>query len=147
MDDNAAHGLSHEAYVELVGVVVAVLSIDEFHRALGLALEPLPEPMAGLPDGYRPQVLSRDIGFVPTVPPEGAIGAETGLWPEGRSANVIRALTLVPQAMKDWVALADAQYLSMAGMANVFKDEARSIDRMQMELVTGRVSASNQCFY
>ena len=147
VEDNAAHDLSHEAYVELVGVVVAVLSIDEFHRALGLILEVLPVPEPGEIDRYRPAVLSDDIGFVPTIPPEGAVGAEAGLWPAGRSANVIRALTLVPQAMKDWVALADAQYLTMEGMANVYQDEARSIDRMQMELVAGRVSASNQCFY
>lgn len=147
VDDNADHGLTREAYVELVGVVVAVLSIDEFHRALGMDLEALPSPKAGDIDRHRPQILSEDIGFVPTVPPEGAVGAEEGLWPEGRSANVIRALTLVPQAMKDWVALADAQYLSIAGMANFFQDEARSIDRMQMELVAGRVSAANQCFY
>ena len=147
VDDNADHGLTHEAYVELVGVVVAVLSIDEFHRALGMELEALPSPEAGDIDRYRPQILSEDIGFVPTVPPEGAVGAERGLWPEGRSANVIRALTLVPQAMKDWVALADAQYLSIAGMANFFKDDARSIDRMQMELLAGRVSAANRCFY
>lgn len=147
VNDNAGHGLSREAYVELVGVVVAVLSIDEFHRALGMELEALPAPKAGKADGYRPQILSDDIGFVPTVPPEGAVGVEEGLWPEGQSANVIRALTLVPQAMKDWVALADAQYLSIAGMANFFQDDARSINRMQMELVAGRVSAANQCFY
>jgi hypothetical protein len=147
VDDNAAQGLPKPAYVELVGVVVAVLSIDEFHRALGLPLEPLPAPRAGEPDRYLPAVLSEDIGFVPTVPREGAVGREAGLWPAGRSANVIRALTLVPQALRDWLALADAQYLSVARMANFVKDEARSISRLQMELVAARVSAVNECYY
>lgn len=144
---NLEKGLSDAAYVELVGVVVAVFSIDEFHRALGLELEPLPDPVAGSISRYRPAVLSDDIGFVPTVPPEGAVGEEEGLWPEGRTANVIRALTLVPDAMRDWVALSSAQYLSIASMANFKQDEARSIDRMQIELIAGRVSAINECFY
>jgi hypothetical protein len=147
VDDNAEHGLAKPAYVELVGVVVAVLSIDEFHRALGLELEPLPSPRPGEPDRTLPEVLSDDIGFVPTVPPHGAVGREAGLWPAGRSANVIRALTLVPQALRDWLELAGAQYLSVPAMANLVKDEARSINRMQMELVAARVSAVNGCYY
>jgi hypothetical protein len=147
VEDNVTAGLSKPAYVELVGIVVAVLSIDEFHRALGLPLEALPKPRAGEPDRYRPGVLSEDIGFVPTVPPAGAVGREAGLWPNGRSANVIRALTLVPQALRDWLDLAAAQYLSIPAMANFVKDAARSINRMQMELVAARVSAINECYY
>lgn len=147
VEDNAAHGLSKEAYVELVGVVVAVFSIDEFQRALGLPVEALPEPVPGEPTRYRPAHLAEDIGFVPTVPPEGAVDGEADLWPSGRSANVIRALTLVPDAFRAWRALAAAQYLSIEGMSNFVKNAARTIDRKQMELVAGRVSAINECFY
>jgi len=148
VEDNAAHGrLGKEAYVELVGVVVAVFSIDEFHRALGIALEPLPEPRPGQPSHYRPATLSEDIGFVPTVPREGAVGPEADLFTHTRAANVVRALTLVPDALRDWRELAAAQYLSFAGMANYVKDPDRAIDRLQMELVAGRVSAVNECFY
>lgn len=145
--DNVAAGLSKEAYVELVGIVVAVLSIDEFHRALGLDLEALPEPASGEISRYRPQMLSEDVGFVPTVPPDGNIGNEADLWPSGRSANVVRALTLVPDALRDWRELAAAQYLSFQAMQNFVQDDARSINRMQMELVAGRVSSVNECFY
>lgn len=148
VDDNAAQGLlSKEAYVELVGIVVAVFSIDEFHRALGVALEPLPAPRPGEPSRYRPALLSEDIGFVPTVPREGAVGPEADLFKHTRAANVVRALTLVPDALRDWRELAAAQYLSFAGMANYVKDPDRAIDRLQMELVAGRVSAVNECFY
>lgn len=148
VEDNAARGLlSKEAYVELVGIVVAVFSIDEFHRALGLPLEPLPAPRPGEPSRYRPAVLSEDIGFVPTVPREGAVGPEADLFKHTRAANVVRALTLVPDALRDWRELAAAQYLSFAGMANYVKDPERAIDRLQMELVAGRVSAVNECFY
>ncbi len=148
VENNAALGrLGKEAYVELVGVVVAVFSIDEFHRALGVALEPLPAPQPGEPSRYRPAILSEDIGFVPTVPREGAVGAEADLFKHTRAANVVRALTLVPDALRDWRDLAAAQYLSFAGMANYVQDPGRAIDRMQMELVAGRVSAVNECFY
>ena len=147
VDDNAAAGLSKEQYVELVGIVVATFSIDEFHRALGLALEPLPQPMAGDISRYRPAMLSEDIGFVPTVPPEGNVGNEADLWPGGRSPNVVRALTLVPDALRDWRALGGAQYLSFQSMQNFVKDEHRAINRMQTELIAGRVSSINECFY
>lgn len=147
VEDNVAQGLDKPAYVELVGIVVAVFSIDEFHRALGLDLEPLPSPQGGEITRYQPARLSEDIGFVPTIPPDGAIGNEADLWPPNRTANVVRALSLVPNALRDWRAIASAQYLSFAGMQNFVKDEARSLTRMQMELVAGRVSAVNECFY
>ncbi len=147
IEDNAAADLSKEAYVELVGIVVAVFSIDEFHRALGLALEPMPEPREGVVSEYRPAHLSEDMGFVPTVPPDGAVGNEADLWQGSRGANVVRALTLVPDALRDWREIASAQYLSFEGMANFVKEDNRSINRMQMELVAGRVSAINECFY
>ena len=147
VDENAAAGLSKEAYVELVGVVVAVFSIDEFHRALGLEVEALPSPRAGAIRRHRPAVLSEDIGFVPTVPPEGAVGSESDLWEGNQTANVLRALTLVPDALRDWRGLCAAQYLSFEGMQNFGKHEGRAIDRLQMELIAARVSAVNECFY
>jgi hypothetical protein len=147
VDDNAGNGLSKEAYVELVGVVVTVFSIDEFSRALGIEVERLPEPAPGAISRYRPAILSDDMGFVPTVAPHGNVGKEADLWQDARAANVIRALTLVPDAFRDWRAVASAQYLSFADMANFVKIESRSINRMQMELVAGRVSAINECFY
>ena len=147
VEDNAAAGLSKEAYVELVGIVVAVFSIDEFHRALGLDLEKLPTPEAGEISHYRPAMLSEDMGFVPTVPRDGDVGNEADLWPHGRTANVVRALTLVPDALRDWRAIAAAQYLPLQEMGNLGQHEARSINRMQMELIAGRVSAVNECFY
>jgi hypothetical protein len=145
--DNHAHGLSEEAYVELTGITVAVLSIDEFNRALGLQLEPLPEPLNGKPDEYRPENLTRDTGFVPMLRRDGAIGREQDLWSGERTANVLRALTLVPDVVRDWKMIGSAQYLSIEDMGDFGQQAGRSIDRMQMELVAGRVSSVNECFY
>ena len=147
VDQLAADGLSNEAYVELAGVVVNTFSVDEFSRALGLAVEALPEPQAGEPSRYRPAQAESGTGFVPMLPREGLTGPEENLWPNGRSANVLRALSLVPDALKDWLQLADSQYLSVPGMANLVGQDDRSINRMQMELVAGRVSSVNECFY
>ena len=147
VDGNVKQGLSFEAYVELLGLVVAVFSIDEFHRALGIPLEPMPLPESGDPSHYRPIRALQDVGFVPMLPGDGAVGKEADLWPGDRTANVLRALSLVPDALRDWKNLASAQYLSLPGMSNYVAWEDRSINRMQMELVAGRVSAVNECFY
>lgn len=140
-------GISVEQYVELAGVVVLVFSIDEFNRGLGFALEPLPSPEPGEPSRYRPAVIDHETGFVPMVARDGAVDAESDLWSNGRSANVLRALTLVPNAFREWVPVAGAQYLSFKGMGNLDQPEDRSLHRMQIELVAGRVSAVNECFY
>ncbi len=146
IDNNEAAGISKGAYVELVGIVVAVISIDEFHRALGFPPEPLPEPQTGDPTRYVPDNLVDDMGFVPTVPPNGAVGNEADLW-SGFAPNVVRALTLVPNALREWRKIAAVQYIALEKMATYFKDDTRSINRLQMELVAGRVSAVNECFY
>ena len=140
--------LSEEEYVELVGVAVNVFSIDESMRALGLPLEPLPDPVAGEPTRYRPERACRDVGFVSMLPRSGAVGLERDLWdPRGRSANVLRALSLVPDAVRQWFEIGDAQYLSMRRMRNFSGATGKALDRRQLELVAGRVSAYNECFY
>ena len=147
VDDNQGEGLSKEHYVELASIVVVTFSIDEFHRALGLPLEPLPEPEAGEPTHYRPAHAVDGTGFVPMIPADGNVGPEADLWPEGANANVLRAFSVVPDAVRDWMRVSNAQYLSMEGMQIFAGDTGRSIDRMQIELVAARVSSHNECFY
>ncbi len=147
IDSNESQGLSRAAYVELVGITVVVLSIDEFHRAMSMPLEGLPEPVSGDVDRYMPENLSTDTGHVPMIANDGAVGVNADLWGPGGTANVVRALSLVPNAVRDWIAVSTAQYLSFEGMGNFTQPEGRAIDRMQIELVAGRVSAMNECFY
>ncbi len=61
------------------------------------------------------------------------------------SPAVVRALSLVPDEVRSWQQLASAQYLSLESMTAM--ETSRAIDRAQMELVAGRVSALNECFY
>ena len=145
--DQDAHGLSEEQYVELVGIAVNVFSIDEFNRALGIALDPLPEPLAGEPDHYRPAQAERGTGYVAMLGTGGATGKEADLWFVGRSVNVLRALSLVPDAVRSWRAVSEAQYLTLQKMMDFGGETGRTINRMQIELVAGRVSSINECFY
>ena len=133
-------------YVEIVGVVVLIYSVDEFMRGIGAPLEPLPEPVEGEPSWYRPPNLETDTGFVPMIPADGNTGDESDLWGEV-TANVLRALTLVPDNLRHRKFLSDEMYVPLPFMGQPGKETGRAIDRMQVELVAGRVSSDNECFY
>ena len=147
VDDNSANGLSEEHYVELVGIAVTVFSIDEFNRALGLPLAALPEPVAGEPTRYRPALAARGTGFVSMLPANSAQGEEADLWPTNQGPNVLRALSLVPNALREWLGVSATQYLPFDRMMQFSGDLGRAINRMQIELVAGRVSSYHECFY
>ena len=142
----AAPGMSEDHYIELVAVVVHALSVDEFHRALGLALEPLPDPQPGEPTQDRPAAAEQKWSWAPIVP-------KSGLPPEFArhygplewGANVLSALSLVPENLGWLHDLSEAHYLSFREMR--MPDPLRAISRPQIELIAARVSAVNECFY
>jgi hypothetical protein len=135
-------GLSAEAYVEALGVAVLVISVDRFQHALGFPAEPLPSPLAGEPSRVRPDDLVEGEAWVPMRSAK-ALAAEIGL--PGPAPFVLRALSLVPAELVAWRNLSRAQYLGEDQMTNFGK--VRAIGRSQIELVAGRVSALNECFY
>jgi hypothetical protein len=143
-----AQGVTSECYVEAIGVAVLAISLDAFQLALGLPLEALPTPERGEPTRARPAGLTSGEAWVPMIDPAQAGPSESDLFfKKGplRAAYVMRALTLAPNEVRAWIELAGAQYLSPARMTRL--DTGRAIDRAQMELVAGRVSALNHCFY
>ncbi len=142
----ASEGMSEDRYVELVAVVVHSLSIDEFHRALGLELEPLPEPIAGEPTRERPAEAAQRASWPPLVPKAGLNPGDEMLYgPMEWGANVISALSLVPENVRWLHDLSEGHYLSFAEMRQ--PDPLRAISRPQIELIAARVSALNECFY
>lgn len=140
-----AAGLSEEEYVEILGVVVCMCSIDAVHRGLGVELEPLPDPKPGAPTRARPATLARDTGWVPMIPVGGLAESESDLWSGRRSGNVIRAMSLVPDAVRAMKDLSSAHYMAPEEMQDFTR--GRTLDRRQIELVAGRVSAIKECFY
>jgi len=148
-EQTLAGGLSDAAYVEIIGTIVTVVSIDSFCRGLGVPLHPLPDPVAGEPSRYRPAAARPGKAWVPMLPNGRVAGPEADLWgdmPGGQTGNVIRALSLVPDEVRTLNDLSAAHYLRPREMMNL-KQSRRSLDRAQIELIAGRVSALRGCFY
>lgn len=140
-DQVLAHGIDDTAYVEAMGVVVGVVSIDMFCRAIGVKPRPLPEPESGEPLEVRPEGL-KDEGCWPQTLPNG-----NDLYQGVNTPNVGRAMSLVPAEVVALRDLAGAQYVSVDEVPDPTFDPGRAITRTQIELVAGRTSALNQCFY
>ena len=138
-------GLSDAQYVEILGVVVTLVSIDSVCRGIGEPLHRLPEPIEGEPTRYRPAQARLEQAWVPMIPAAGAVGQEADLWPRRLTGNVIRAMSLVPDAVRQLMELNDAHYLPSDRIVDLRAGLA--IDRAQIEFVASRVSALNECFY
>ena len=124
------NGVALTEYVEVVGIVSRLSSVDFFHRALGVALEPLPNRRVGAASRHPPPTAAMDgPGFVPMVPP----------------IDVTKSTSLVPPETDDWQRLSDATYMTLAEMGD--PDFRRAMHRTQMELVAARTSQINECFY
>jgi hypothetical protein len=141
-----ASGLTAERYVELLGTVVALLSIDSFCLALGVSEHPLPEPLGGEPSRYRPASARMEEAWVSLVPEDNAGTPEADLWPAGPIGWVIRAMSLAPDEVRTLADLSAVHYLAMEDVPNPRASRGQ-LTRPQMELVAGRVSALNGCFY
>lgn len=153
-DGIIAAGTTDAEYVEIVGVVATVVSIDTFCRALGVPPHPLPQPIAGEPHRRRPRTArQRGEAWVPMIHPkdlEGELDTEeeavlAKYW-AGVPANIRRALSLCPEEAYAWFQLVETQYLPGKWMRD-FANEYRAITHAQIELIAGRVSVLNQCFY
>jgi hypothetical protein len=148
MQSLAEHGISDSHYVELLGVVVAVVSIEALHRSLGLLPEPLPEPEAGEPSKYRPAGVSEGEAWVPMLGPKGRSEADKDLFPPlPHVPNVLRAMSLVPDAVRCLHEQSRAYYMPVADVADPSTSGGKTLTRPQIELVAGRVSILNECFY
>ncbi len=146
-DATLASGLSQGHYVEIIGVLVSIVSIDSFHRAAGLPPEELPESQPGDPSSYRPEGAVEGEAWVPMLVPGRVSAAEADLFDAPRAPNVLRAMSLVPDAVRGLRELSTAYYVGLVDVPDPAATGNRAISRQQMELVAGRVSALNECFY
>lgn len=142
-----ANGLTEEQYVEIVSVVAHVVAIDTMARGLGLDAPPLPSPESGSPSRRRPAGAKPGGAWVPWVEPADAGEAMDGIYPTDRPpANIIKAMSLVPEEVRSFFDLVTHQYLPGPAMRD-FAREYRAISHAQIELLAARVSAINQCLY
>ena len=140
-------GLSEEKYVEIIGTLVALFSIDEFCRCLGLPLHELPEPQPGEPSRYRPANAAYDGAWVPILPMRVDTGPDADLWEGEMRGYVIRALSLVPDEVRNLLDESEAHYLKVHEVWNMTRPPQGTLTRPQTEIVAARVSALNGCFY
>lgn len=145
-DGVRADGLSDGEYVEIIGVLANVVAMDTFARGIGVEPLPLPEPEDGAPSHYRPAGAKPGPAWVPWIAPEDVGDAEADLYAGRSAAHIRRALSLVPDEVRGFFDLVEAQYLPGPAMRD-FDREFRAIDHTQIELIAGRVSALNGCVY
>jgi hypothetical protein len=139
-------GLTDGEYVEIVGIIAMVMMMDTCTRGLGLPDQPLPAPIAGEPTRYRPPGARRQAAWLPIVEPEDTAASDGPMYPSPKAGYIYRGLSMVPQSMRDYWALANCHYLP-GQYVYKFDESIRAITRPQMEILAARVSALHQCAY
>jgi hypothetical protein len=139
-------GVTEEVYVETVGIIAMVMIMDTTERALGLPERAVPAPLEGEPTRYRPPGAKKKAAWLPLVEPEDAVDSDGPMYPSPKAGYIYRGLSLVPQSLRDYWALANCHYLP-GEFVYRFDQSIRAIERPQVEILAARVSALHQCAY
>ena len=141
-------GLSDAEYVEIVGLVARITDLDIFARGIGGSPKPLPSPKPGEPSRERPDAAMQEQAWVPTIPnpPEGGKAAEE-IYGGHPKPYIVRGLSLVPDELRRHVELIEVQYLPLRRIVEPDYQHHESLTRAQVEIIAGRVSVLNECFY
>ena len=139
-------GVSEGEYVEIVGIIASVSIMDTYTLALGLPDRALPAPGAGEPTHYRPPGARKKAAWLPIVEPPDVVESDGPMYPNPKASYIYRGLSMVPQSMRDYWAMANGHYLP-GEIVYQFDKTIRAITRPQTELIAARVSALHQCAY
>jgi hypothetical protein len=147
-DEAIGSGLSDAEYVEIVGIVSRLVDMDVFARGIGVLPRELPPAEAGEPSKQRPDAAVMELAWVPTIP-NGPAGGEIGeaLYHGMPMPYIVRALSLVPDELRAHVELEIAHYTRLDKLFDYDYQHHDGLTRPQAEVVAGRVSALNDCFY
>jgi hypothetical protein len=127
-------GLTPLQYVEIVGVVVAVVPVLSFCRGVGVDPPVWPATESGEATGDQREIVDGSANWVPVdVAFEGFPG-------------VVQALTGVPGEFAHLGATHGAQYIPFEGMGDMTWTRG-PLDRRQIEYVAARLSVLRECFY
>lgn len=139
-------GVSEEQYVETIGVIAMITALDTFDLGLGLPQRELPAARAGTPSRHRPAGAKRDLAWVATVAPAALTAEDLDPYTIHGDKNIHRALSLVPQEVLNFFDLDVELYLKDHQIRD-FDHEHRALSHAQIEMLAGRVSALNGCYY
>ncbi|MEM7466448.1 MAG: alkylhydroperoxidase-related (seleno)protein [Pseudomonadota bacterium] len=150
-EDTLDAGITDCEYVETVGVVARSLSTDIFCRGIGVPTHPFPALQPGEPSRTRPKAATHEGAWADTIP-GGAAGGEDAIYTYGTDQAeaapfIYKSLSLVPEEARGLIALGAAQYLEIQNFMNLDFSFNSDITRAEIEIVAGRISAINQCFY
>ena len=81
--------------------------------------------------------------------PNGPAGKEIGkdLYKGRPMPYILRALSLVPDECRSNMVLESCQYAELGRVLDFSYNHYDSLSRPQVEIIAGRVSALNECFY
>jgi alkylhydroperoxidase family enzyme len=144
--DVLSSGIKEGEYVEIVGIIASVMIMDTTTMALGAENRMLPNVVPGEPTRYLPPGASVKAAWLPIVEPEDAVETDKPLYPNSKVGYIYRALSMVPESLRNYWALANAHYLS-GEYVYKFDKNIRAISRAQIELIAARVSGLHQCAY
>jgi len=120
-------------YVELVSVVAPQNAVDRLAEILDLDRLPLPGPVDADPTGDFAEDIAVTTHWVPTANADGA--------------NVLKALSALPNGNRGCMVLSDAQYVPADTLLGDMDWNRGTLDRRQIELVAAQTSLLNDCFY
>jgi len=129
-----ARGLNPLAFVELVGVVVAVSGVHGFYQSIGIQLPPIPDSKMGELYVGGPSVEAANLNWVLVAVPADS------------NAAVVQALSAVPAAWDLVSQILASHYIPVKEMGNLNWNRGR-LTRVQMETIASRLSEARECFY
>jgi hypothetical protein len=140
-------GLSDPEFAEMVAIVSFIVNLDVYARGIGVPLRPFVKPQSDNPTRELPVEAVLERAFVPTIPnpPEG--GAIAKELYGSFKPYIMRALSIVPDEFRAHLELEQAQYILLPRIMDFDYNHHEGLTRPQVEVVAGRVSAINDCFY
>ena len=146
VDELADAGLLAEELVEITGVIGVVTIADTLARALSMRERELPVASPGEPHRTPVPGTVLDRAWVPMVDPDRAEGAIKLMYEQVQASagfvfNVARALTSVPEALRDFFGAFFPNYSTHGPV------RAGGLTRPQVEVLAASTSAYNDCFY
>ena len=146
LDSMLGADLTEERYVEAVGVIALITALDTLDLSLGRAQRQLPAPRPGAPDRRRPAGAKKGLAWVSTLAPADLAPGDIDPYAVHGMKNIHQALSLVPQEVLNFFDLDVELYMKDFEIRD-FTREYRALTHAQIELLAGRVSALNGCYY
>lgn len=142
-------GLSDAEYVEVVGIVARMCDLDIFARGIGVPLRELPrQAKPGKPSRQRPRTAVVEQAWVPTVPNPPAGGEDAKALYNGEQwPYILRSLSLAPDEFHLHREIEGVQYMPFKRVFDYNYRHHEGLSRPQCEIVAGRISVRNECFY